>query len=340
MLEKLKITLTLEELMVAFVKCDSELYAFNVGEKAGLSENEIESIIEKGLSRFNEQKDQLVVESQLEIIEEVSYYWGEANKKIHFENGKDYLEIFYDEDDSNCLIHILDNGLHTFTKSPMGFYQTLCDFYGYELPSFENSVEMNIEISGAWYNALHEKSDAQLKLMMNDDSLEWKIKQFIKDFKNNGKKVNQIIFESGKYSRKQDLVQVFLPGEQNIWHIDYDQIKNHKLILYSNTVQKYFEVLDKVVLDFLRVTKEKDTKKPKDLKKEEPEKKKFSFKRGISFFTKSNILLLIILAVLYINKSSWGWDGGDSVFLLILQSEMMVILLSMVACLKPREYEK
>lgn len=75
-------------------------------------------------------------------------------------------------------------------------------------------------------------------------------------------------------------------------------------------------------------------------KKEKPNEKYFSFKRGIVFFLKSNLFLLCLLILIYINKNNWSFEGDSFVELFFILSEVMILILFIPACLKPRVYKE
>lgn len=66
------------------------------------------------------------------------------------------------------------------------------------------------------------------------------------------------------------------------------------------------------------------------------EDKKFSLKRGVTFFGKSNLVLLIALLFFFINKSSWSEQGGSVVFLFTLSWEIVILICSFFACFKKK----
>ncbi|MEW9675101.1 hypothetical protein ABRT01_02765 [Lentibacillus sp. L22] len=64
--------------------------------------------------------------------------------------------------------------------------------------------------------------------------------------------------------------------------------------------------------------------------------KYFSFKHGFLAFVKSNILLILILLVLVINKSEWRYDDGFGyVMMYLVFAEIFIVVLSFLACIKP-----
>jgi succinate dehydrogenase hydrophobic anchor subunit len=61
-------------------------------------------------------------------------------------------------------------------------------------------------------------------------------------------------------------------------------------------------------------------------------KKNFSIKRGAAFFLESNLFVLLILAILLINKNYWDEDGSTMVIAFISGFELLFMLLFVPAC--------
>jgi succinate dehydrogenase hydrophobic anchor subunit len=61
-------------------------------------------------------------------------------------------------------------------------------------------------------------------------------------------------------------------------------------------------------------------------------KKNFSMKRGAAFFLESNLFVLLILAILLINKNDWDEDGSTMTFAFISGFELLFTLLFIPAC--------
>ncbi|QPA33101.1 hypothetical protein [Thermaerobacillus caldiproteolyticus] len=55
-------------------------------------------------------------------------------------------------------------------------------------------------------------------------------------------------------------------------------------------------------------------------------------KRGAAFFLESNLFVLLILAILLINKNDWNEDGSIMVFIFISGFELLFMLLFVPAC--------
>ncbi|WP_041544312.1 hypothetical protein [Oceanobacillus iheyensis] len=72
-------------------------------------------------------------------------------------------------------------------------------------------------------------------------------------------------------------------------------------------------------------------KKNKDIKKNNI----FSFKQGLNFFVISNILLLSFMGIFLINSGT-----NVTIIGFLVSAEVFLILLFLIACLKPKERKK
>ena len=177
-------------------------------------------------------------------------------------------------------------------------------------------------------------SSADLNKMMNDEKIEMEIRQFLGDFNRNNQQVSKIVFKKRKNEKstmQEDLVMLFVPGEDYIWHLKYEESINNQIFLMSNSISNYIHVLQKIYDDFLKDESPPLKKTSRKLKQEE---ERFSFKRGFSFFWKSNLALLIVILCFYINSSSWSKGADNLLLLFVVLWEAFIILLSLFACFK------
>ncbi|KAA0566049.1 hypothetical protein F0342_05020 [Bacillus sp. CH30_1T] len=119
---------------------------------------------------------------------------------------------------------------------------------------------------------------------------------------------------------------LFIPAEEYIWSINYRNVNNTQIIATSSSFKKFFEVVQLSVVDYLTLKVDK--------KVEKKDEKFFSFKRGFIFYWKSNVFLLFSFFLL--NKNSWAPDGDSYVWIFGIQGEALLMILSFIACLRPR----
>ncbi len=71
-------------------------------------------------------------------------------------------------------------------------------------------------------------------------------------------------------------------------------------------------------------------------RKDDEMRKSFSLKKGFYFFIKANLLLICMVILFLLNRSSWGGEGNFIVGIFIGFNELFLIPLSIVACFKPQ----
>lgn len=325
------ITVTTEELIMALAELDEKQLANEIGIEAGLTKATIRQLMSPKNKRELDPKN----------ILEATTYIKEANKKIHFEKGKDYLNIF-SRKGSAPLIQKVQEGVHTFSIEPRVDQNMFLDFYGYGNANEEIS-KFSIILSDSMYDSLHAMSPDELRTMYEEEEKGQKI--FIRDFENNGQKVNYTTMYNRKVNGngwQQMIVEVFVPAINSVWYVNYDEINESNIKMYRITPQEYFMVQENISTDFFNSMEHDnvDEEMPNvNTKESADDGKAFSFKRGFSFLMKSNLLLLCIFLLFFINKNSWAWEGEGFVYTFFFLSEIMVLLLFIPACLKPRVYE-
>ena len=254
---------------------------------------------------------------------------GKSTHYVHFKNkGKEWK--IYSVDIQTTLIETIDQSEHTFCYQPLqiDFSNRLCEFYDLDLHIEEDPAKINLDMSAETYDMIHAIDEEGLDRMIDDEPFQ--ISLFLKAFKANGQTVNQITYVNGKNGRMEDAF-LFIPAEGYIWSINHENVNNNQIIATSSTFKQFFEVVQLSVVDYLTSKVNK--------KAEKKDEKFFSFKRGFIFYWKSNIFLLISILLFLLNKGSWASDGDNYVWLFGIQVEALLILLSFIACLRPRTLE-
>ncbi|MBP3040680.1 hypothetical protein J9303_14405 [Bacillaceae bacterium Marseille-Q3522] len=276
-----------------------------------------------------------------ENIEAVISRIAASDRSVRLEKGTEYL-IIHAYDKSEALLEYVHDNRHTFSNHSysLGFQKTVSHFYSVDDEITEDPTKINIEFSEEMYNHIHAISPEELENEINDEQREPQIRRLLMDFKSNDQKMDQIFFEKYigiRHNKQIETAQLFVTGEKNIWNLNYEQINEDKIIFTSVSFAQFFQVINLMITDFFSEAE------PKKLKARKPgvknHNKRFSFRRGFSFFWKSNLVLLLMILCFFINKSSWGYEGGLTVVLFAFLSETMLIILSFIGCLRPRIYK-
>ena len=329
-----KISVSTQELIEVLAQSGSNKRVREFAEENNISKKEIDQIIVTTQeTKVNNSGNHIV------LLKNMVNSILNSNKMIRFENG-DHCLLIYPSEGAGVILEDVHKNQHTFSqfKTLNGLNEIICNFYGVNSKLQEDPVKINIELSNDMYDLIHNKKSSDLDRMIEDQSIDSKIRLFLRDFKKNNQQVSKITFKKRKIEKnlmQLDFVMLFVPGENNIWHINYEETDNNQIFLMSNSVSHYFNTLHNILDDFLQNHPQKNKKVISGNPKEEIGN--FSFKRGLSFFWKSNLLLFIVILFFFINKSSWSQEGASDVLLFALLWEAVILLLSFCACLKKKD---
>ncbi|MGG1629344.1 hypothetical protein [Rossellomorea sp. NRS-1567] len=307
-------------------------------EIAQLSTEElVESLKEAGYSK----KAKLLKKRIIDISRELEKSLRETNSKelnriIHDIGTSSHYVLFkfrgeelriHSIDTQTALFEKIHQSEHTFHYLPLqvDFSNRLGEFYGLDIQVDEDPAKINLDMNPETYDKILAINENELDRMIDNEPFQ--ISLFLKAFKANDQKIDQITYSNGKTDKMEDAF-LFIPAEEYIWSINYRNVNNNQIIATSSPFKKFFEVVQLSVVDYL-------TSKV-DKKVEKKDEKFFSFKRGFIFYWKSNVFLLFSILLFLLNKNSWAKDGDSYVWVFGIQLEALLMILSFIACLRPR----
>lgn len=339
MIENEKISITTQGLVALFVLSGSVKKAREVAKEYDIPKEEIEQIIKAPKTILDKEKYQ---DQQFSLLNEIVHNAKQANKVVRFESeSKDKGMQVYPGEGSTVIVEYLQSKNLTFLQMKnSGLSKVIGEFYGLDSTLREDPVKIRIGLSEELYDELHSMEAAELEQMSVDEKYDSKTRIFLKDFIKNHQQVSKFLFKErkNKSSKWQDESGMFLvPGESYIWHITIDEPDYEGIMLYSNHVSLYVETAQKMIIDFLMYDKPQAPQNENKFLKNGREEAKFSLKRGFSFLWKSNLFLLVAYLFLFINKSSWGWDGQYLVMAFVVFWEVVILICSFIACFRDRE---
>jgi predicted CopG family antitoxin len=354
-----KITLTTKELVAALALCEYENFARNL-----IFKNDIISKKKKDINLIAEETEQSLREKGFwhartktnlsKGLEELIHALAKSLKNIHCSQpGK---ELYIHQIDINySLCQLVEEEEHTFTylENKKGFIDEMSHFYHLNVASNKVITEMQtIQVSEDVYNSLHELNSEEIDRMLNNEKENQSFQEFIDDFNKNRKVINPLTLnETDHVNGKNRIEQVAfsLPGDGMLWHLEYEEVNDHKVYFVPVSVDDYFKKIEDTIHEFFlqslaATIPAKPASKPKRSKKTYKNKETpqpFSFKKGLSFFWKSNIVLLVMVCVLLINQGKWVGEGQEMLVFFILLFEVMIVLLSLFTCFpdKPKKSE-
>ena len=345
-----KITLTTKELAAALALCEYENFARNL-----ILKNDVVSKKKKDIDLFSEETEQSLREKGFwhartktnlsKNLEELIHALAKSLKNIHCSRpGK---ELYIHQIDINySLCQLVEEEEHTFTylDNKKGFIDEMSHFYHLKVASNKDITEMQtIQVSDDVYNSLHELNSEEIDCMLNNENENQSFQEFIDDFNKNIKVINPLTFNetdhvNGKNRKEQ--VAFSLPGDGMLWHLEYEEVNDRKVYFVPVSVDDYFKKIEDTIHEFFLQSPAatilaKPASKPKRSKKTYTNKetqKPFSSKKGLSFFWKSNVVLLVMFCVLLINQGKWVGEGQEMLVLFITLFEVMIVLLSLFSC--------
>ncbi|MBM7604837.1 hypothetical protein JOC75_002841 [Metabacillus crassostreae] len=336
-----KLTLTTAELIVTLELCGFVNFAKKLRKDyrfkdTSLSNEAIGNLKTKGYWNPR-RKTKLTIELQ-EILESLVH----SSKMLICENKLQKLVIHQNNSDTS-LIQLISDGEHSFSYHHIrsGLVELLCHFYDVQSSTKkEFKTIQTIEITDKEFDSLHTLGTADIEKMMKDPYLHNQLTSFLKDFQRNSKSFHSFSFivKTSSAKHKTDQLAYFLPNEDFIWHVDYEQVKLNKIYFVPVSFSDYFSKIEDTLQEFFyqpssqSVSTEQVVTVPQ---KEDP--KPFSMKRGFIFLLKGNLVLGLMILIFFINKNQWSPDGSETVTTYWLLFEILLLVLSVTACLRPKE---
>lgn len=317
MTKKLLVEMTTEDLLATIKACDEDKFANEIRRQS------------KGFPLENQGK---VMKDKLVSVKSLIHYWHQAESRVQLYDKNDYFSIYL-QGEKTLLCHKAVNGNHTFYVTEESIQDIVMKFFGYFGVEKEDSLDLTIEIPGNLFDYIHEAKKDEIMKMSVDEEIDWRIREFLQSFLENKQTMHKIEMEKknrGIWKKTDDML--FLPGKDKIWHAEYDVKRQTSIYIHTNSVYQYFNIVEKIILDFAINSYQEPVKDTLD------NQKKFSIKRGFFYYLKGNIFLGLVLLIFLMNRNSWGYDGKDYYSSIFWLSEIMLIILSFIVCLKPRTY--
>ncbi|MGA4718450.1 hypothetical protein [Fictibacillus nanhaiensis] len=342
-----KMILTSKELAVALVSCQYENVARRI-----ILKDELVSKNKEDITVFAEEAEQSLREKGLwnsrrktklsQNLEDLIQALGTSTKNVHFTQNEQELYIHQINRNQYLKQHIF-NETHTFTylDHTKSLSKEMMSFYDLDSSAHFNDEHLQpIQVSDKVYDALHKLKNEEVENILNNETANDSLREFISSFNKNNKAFNQMSFNTCNHKtgeNQKDQVAFSLPGNQMVWHVDYEQIHDHIVYFVPVPINDYFKKIEDTLEEFFS-SEVVTVPVPKSTRKKQngnPPKKVevFSFKRGFSFFWKANLVLLGMMGFLLLNQGSWAEDAQKYVILFITVSEAMILLLSFASCL-------
>ncbi|MED1145238.1 hypothetical protein [Bacillus paralicheniformis] len=319
-----KITLTTQELVAALLLCRYEKAAEDIIHEQQLirDEKDIEpfSIHAENLLKQKGHWDDDTESNLKEGLESIIHLLVQSKRKVRCTHRKKEMIIHHVQKDE-MVVEEIEKQNHSISilKSREPFLEMLKTFYhSYSKKKTEGDIFQMDEDS---FDEFHEMEAEVIKRMAEDPKTHPTSSQFSFDFLANDQELDNIsFFESDSITRQSRLDQVvfLLRNDNFIWHLGYENIKkNGSLYLQPVAVNEYFEKIVDTMNEFF------------DLE-DKGFLFKFSFEKSRFLWLRSNFILLLLTALLLLNKPYWEKDANVMFFMFVFTAELFIILLSLV----------
>lgn len=268
-------------------------------------------------------------------LENVLQLLVQSRKKFSCPSGNQVLKIHY-IDSQNSLIQRVEDDQHVFYSydNINGYFDLLCQFYKLD-PNVENNISelAAITVKRELYEELLNAQPEELEKLKQDDQANPILKQMLQDLQKNQQRFYENAFIDIDYVNDKKYKDHFiysLPGDGIMWFLHFEKGPKNEVSIVPKPFLEYFQEIDESIKDFFSQPIEK-AEKTRTLNR-----KKFSVKRGFRFLYKSNLILLGMILIMFVNHKSWIDDGAIMLILFIMLYESFTIVLFFIACLKPR----
>ena len=235
--------------------------------------------------------------------------------------------IIYPFENERLLVEMIENNQHIFSTSE-SLLEILGEFYSINTHMEKSGKARSLKIDSTFYEYMHTMDEEELEGFIEKEAGEFigeegkseALKDLLKDFKSNKQRTNSIIFTYGK---RVESLELFFPGEDCIWLVEYGKKKNDEVTISSIPSKPYFQVIEETIRKYFNEF---------PTSKENREKSSFfSYKRGATFFWRSNLLLLGFCLLLLMTISDWPGDGNVLFVALIVQGDALILILSLLS---------
>ncbi|MED3915564.1 hypothetical protein [Priestia megaterium] len=327
------ITLSTNQLIAALNLCGYEKEAQSVGKQKEIKKLELDQILygpDFIMQKSNLWDDETTVgisETIVSLIQNIV----EAPKKIKFVQKGKSLNFYWINNNHIIMEKQLQKKhVFSFIYSLLGFEEEVTNFY--KLDHGKNCVpQTKIGLSDSTYDSLHHMSSKALNKMIEDDSVEIQMKQFLQDFKDNGQEVIHVMFQNGHHLQT---ALSFIPGNRYCWLPD-DQRESKEVHFVSAKLDDFLSLIENAKIELLKT--EVSSYSPNKVKRTSL-LKKFSVYRGLKSFIQANLFLALTYMMLLVSKQQWE-PNTNQIAVYIFIFEIGALIVSFMACFRPRVYK-
>lgn len=261
MLETEQIKLSINELVATLALCGYDKMASQVLNEQELikGESEFTRFVEETETKLKQKGywDDNRKTNLAKGLEDLLYLLVHSKRKIRCIHMRErHVMLIHLINNKNALIQKVQAGEHTFSfhKNSNGFYDVIRSHFGMVDMEAEVDGWQPIQMTDELIDELHTSDPEVLIAIKQDENQAAGLRNFADDFLKNGQEFDNISFMISNYVKDQsefDEIQFLLPGNNLIWHMNYDNVeKNREVILEPIPTKMYFNQISIAVNDF------------------------------------------------------------------------------------------
>ncbi len=159
--------------------------------------------------------------------------------------------------DKTSLIQQVKGKEHRFTfhEKEVGYHEILANHFEVEITNKTvNQQYQTIEMDEDVFNEFHHMERNTLRKMIEDQQFAPTLREFLRAFVDNNQEFNNVGFMYSEYVKDTsefEQIIFFVPGDDVIWHLDYEMVNKNKLFIHPVQVNAYLTTINEEFIHFL-----------------------------------------------------------------------------------------
>jgi len=189
-------------------------------------------------------------------LEQTIHLLIQSKRKIRWIQGN-RVRFIHQVAKRKLLVQEVENGQHQFSFYEMenGISLMLKKWYQSNTRALTKDMEfLTLELTADNFDDLHQMTPDYVRTVLEDKSSHPAFRQFIYDFNENKKELDNVAFLLSNYAKDEmhmDQVIFFLPSAECVWYVDYEKVDNDQIFISSLHTNEFLDMLEKDVLEFM-----------------------------------------------------------------------------------------
>ncbi|MBM7604839.1 hypothetical protein JOC75_002843 [Metabacillus crassostreae] len=181
----------------------------------------------------------------------------QSNKKIRCVRKSNILFIHLLNKDYSLLQEI-SSDVHSFSflKNTEGYTTSLSNHFQLGNPKGDAVSGLQpFEVTSDVFDELHNTETKLNDFYKNNSEMNETFHTFLKDFYENNQEFDNLSFITSNYVKDTmefDQVAFFLPSKNHVWHIEYEQIVDQKILIIPVSERSYLNRIEGTIKEFFK----------------------------------------------------------------------------------------